>query len=280
MRTFAILALMLGFYLQTTQCDASGEVQDSGLLAAKACNGCSLAQATSMATFLGHGDHYIYDLPGNHLYLFEVECEPIVGGTKCYASTSTPAPAMAASFNDYHLAWSQNHYSEAFVYTVNYNVPSGQPAGQHDDGYINAYDTIHVSAYQNALINWLDNPNNYSGTLSLIVSVVNNATSYFSGVVITVTVVFHDGSKRKFNLVLNNSQFEPIANSGIDSDTNVLPEQRPGGPRGYLFNDGPSGHHYNPGNVAVLLGVAPPDINETYYSCEWDGQQNLSCQIH
>lgn len=280
MRTFVVLALILGIYLQTTRCDASGEVQDSGTLVAKACNGCSLTQANSLATFLGPGEHYIYDLPDNHLYLFEVDCEPIVGGKKCYASTSTPDPARVTSFNNYRLAWTQNQYSEAFMFMINYNVASGQPAGQHDDGYVNAYDTIHTGAYQVALVNWLHNPSNYGGTLALIISVLNNATSYFSGVVITVTVVFHDGSKRKFDFVINNSQFEPVANSGTDSDTNPLPEQRPGGPRGYIFNDGASGHHYNPGNVAVLLGVAPPDIHDTYYSCEWDGQQNLSCQIH
>jgi hypothetical protein len=276
-----ILCAMILVGVVSTRCKASGEIPDSATLVAKACNGCTLTQATSLAASLGQGDHYIYDLPDNHFYLFEVECEPIVGGKTCYASALTPAPARIASFNNYHLAWTQNNYNEAFVYTINYNVPSGQPAGQHDDGYVNAYDTIYTGAYQVALVDWLDNPSNYSGTLALIVSVLNNATSYFSNVVITVTVVFHDGSKRKFDFVLNNSQFEPIANSGTDADANPLPEQRPGGPRGYVFNDGPTGHHYGPGNIAVLLGVAPPDLNETYYSCDWDGQENLTCQyIH
>ena len=273
-----ILSAMILVGAASTRCKASVEVPDSGILAAKACNGCSQIQATSLAASLGPGDHYIYDLPDNALYLFETECEPIVGGKKCDAFTSTPAAAMVASFNNYRLAWTQNKYSEAFVYTINYNVPSGQPPGQHDDGYVNAYDSIHASVYQNSLTSWLNQPNNYSGTLALIVSVVNNATSYFSGVVITVTVVFHDGSKRKFSYVLANGQFEPIANSANDSDNNTLPEQRPGGPRAYFFNDGPGGHPYGPGNIAVLLGVAPPDIHETYYSCEWDGQEKLTCQ--
>lgn len=273
-----ILCAMILVSIASTRCKASGEIPDSLTVVAKACNGCTLTQATSLAESLGQGDHYIYDLPGNHFYLFEVECEPIVGGKTCYASTLTPAPVRVTSFNNYRLAWTQNNYREAFVSTINYNVPSGQPAGQHDDGYVNAYDTIHTSAYQNSLTNWLNDPSNYSGTLALIVSVLNNATSYFSNVSINVTVVFHDGSKRKFDFVLNNSQFEAVANSATDSDNNTLPEQRPGVPRGYLFNDGPNGRHFNPGNIAELLGVAPPDIHDTYYSCEWDGQEKLTCQ--
>jgi hypothetical protein len=68
----------------------------------------------------------------------------------------------------------------------------------------------------------------------------------------------------------------------VDSDNNTLPDNN-NQPRGYYFNDGPGAHPYNPGNVAVLLGVAPPDIHETYYQCDWvpsGGGGSLNCASH
>lgn len=71
------------------------------------CNSCTLVQASTTASQLGRGQHYVYNLSGNVLYLFDVECEPVGGGSQCYAESILPASDAQALFNDYHLVFQQ-----------------------------------------------------------------------------------------------------------------------------------------------------------------------------
>jgi hypothetical protein len=130
------LALGLGVVASVYQIEGRAAVD---------CNGCTVAQMTTNAASFGHGEHYFYDLTGNHLYLFETECEPISGGVSCYAYQETPAADMVTSFSDYHQAWGLNNFNEAFEGTVAYNVASANPSGGRtsDDGFVNAYERLH-----------------------------------------------------------------------------------------------------------------------------------------
>lgn len=246
-----------------------------------ACNSCTFAQSSNAAAGLGHGKHYIYNLPGNQLYEFDVECEPVGGGEQCYASSITPAADAQGYFNDYHAAYLQFH-SEAFLVGVNYNVPSGGPTHNGlpiDDGYVNAFDTVYGGAFDNGLRSYLMNPVTYSGALATFISVLSNGLGYdIPNLSIVVTVYFHDGSKRVYTFVQNVNAFQPVPDTAQDSQHNVLPDpdKRPG-PRIFTFN-GPIARIYNPNNVATLLSVSPPALPQEPLQCTWDGIQTLTCQ--
>lgn len=247
------------------------------------CNGCSSAQVDHVAATLGKGDHYIYDLTGNILYRFDVECEPSVGGITCYPTDTVPDASVAASFGNYHGLWIQNLRREDFTQSLQYFKGSGDPRNQLgqsvDDGFINAFDTIYEANLSPLVTADLADPNSYSGLLSLVISASQNLpTGDYEGFNLTVTVHFHDGSSRVYQKAPHSSLFEPVPNTALDSQGNRLPENGHNTPpQHYSFNANFPPFNYNPGNVAVLLGALPPDISSGVSSCYWDGVKSLTC---
>jgi hypothetical protein len=244
------------------------------------CNGCSFSQASGVARAFGVGNHYVYNLPGNHIYLFAVTCE---SGT-CYADSVTPASDAQNGFNVYHNGY-MNIHAESFAAPVQYFVGSGAPHNSHgdpeDDGFVNAFDTLYIPVLETNLTNTLKAPATYTGFLASLISTLCNGFGYtIPNFSIVVTVTFHDGSQRQFSFDQATDRFVGVPNSAIDSQHNVLPDpdHHPGA-RQYLFN-GPISKPYNPGNVATLLSSTYPDYGTLYYSCYWSGDESggsLTC---
>jgi hypothetical protein len=275
------LALALSACFTMSDAHASGEVVEAvGQFQMFPCNACTAGQLTSKSLSLGRGSHYIYDLNGNHLYLYEVECEPISGGTQCYTYTSTPDPDVVASYSSYHTSWTANGFSEAFHTDINYFSPTGQGPSDHDDGDYNAYDSIHASSFYNTLVTQLLDPSLYpaGAPRNTLIQLLDQNVPKPAGASFVVTVHFHDTSKRTFVLDIPGREMDAKQDSAIDSENNTLPESRPTGGREYNFPNS-TRTPYGPHNIAVLLGVAPPDIHETYYQCDWDGSSQLTCHI-
>jgi hypothetical protein len=244
------------------------------------CNGCSFSQASGVARAFGVGNHYVYNLPGNHLYLFAVTCE---SGT-CYADSITPAANAQSSFNTYRGGYLQ-FQAEVFHATVNYTVPSGSPRNVHndleDDGYVNAFDTLYITQLESPLITQLHSAAFYTGALAQIISMLSNGfVCDIPNMSINVFVYFHDGSVREFKYDQATDRFEGILGTAKDSQGNALPD--PGhaaGPHQFMYN-GPIARLYNVPNLSILFGEPYQPPGTDYYSCYYTGDTSggsLTC---
>jgi len=122
---------------------------------------------------------------------------------------------------------------------------------------VNAYDTLQGSAFNNAVISTLNTPTNYSGFYAQVVQIVaplDVPVVQFDQLVVTVTVVFNDTSKRTYTFNKANKTFEAVANTAIDSSGNTIPESKPR--NGAMFFGDPR-HPYNIPNIITILGGVP-----------------------
>jgi hypothetical protein len=247
------------------------------------CGGCTLTQAFAKASALGYGNHFVYDLPGNHFYYFSVECE---SGT-CYANQITPPSDATYDFGVYHQGYIQFH-TEAFHADINYYKPSGSPHNTHgdpeDDGYVNAFDSLEITQLEDPLLNELQNGANYTGVMATIITVLANGIGYtIPSWTMVVTVHFHDGSSRIFTFNQDNVKFAGVINSARDSEGNPLYD--PGHePRTHQFLfDGPNGRPYNLHNVATILNADPYPEDDGTVECamtvDGDGTVHLTCVV-
>jgi len=231
------------------------------------CSGCTPAQMQSLAASKGNGTWYVYNLTTNVINQYVVSCEPIAGGLSCYADLGTVPTGIANTFATYHSLWIGNHQSESFSSTVNINVPSGGPLnGQGmavDDGFTNAYDTLQFSKFNNAILNMLNNPSTYSGATAQITQILEGVD--VPGIKLdklssTVTVIFHDKSKRTYQFDKNLNTYKEVANSAIDSAGNTIPESKPHNGAGFF---GDPNHVYNLPNIITILNADPPTFKDT-----------------
>jgi hypothetical protein len=215
------------------------------------------------------------------------ECEPAGGGgVTCNAYEETVPVAVQAKLSDYHALWMQNATSEAFNQQVAYNVPSGNPTGSDgkplDNGFVNAFDTVVATQFDDDLIAYLNSPWHYSGfyaALLLFVEPLGNPIVQFDKLTITVVVVFNDHSKRTYKFDKSDRSFVASKGSARDANGNELPEVPPPQGRMYFFNRDPSQNHYDERNVTQILPVTPPGLPPKGCIQEkWDGQR-LTCVL-
>lgn len=254
---------------------------------ATSCNGCTDTQIANRAQAQGRGSHYIYDLPHNRMHLLKVECEPDgKGGTECFPGEELTVPADVKNvFDDYHALYLTNGASEVYDGTVHVDIPSGNPVlpsgSPMDNGWINAYDTLHFGALENKIIDYLNDPAHWTGAAAVVVQaaqIVQSNVVNFQGASLVVAVVCNDGSKRRYKYNTSTHTFEPLPNSSSDAHGNPLPEQPPRKDDAYDFHGGGSGNGpdgYDHKNVFWDLEHAAPStpycIQET-----WDGER-LNC---
>jgi len=244
------------------------------------CNACSLAQAQSTAQSLGTGAHYVQDLANNHIYLFRVDCEPgFNGALVCSVNSRAVPPEITQAFNQYRSAWLANAQSSSFYGIVHDHTQSGGPTNPDgrpaDNGYVNAYDTLHNSTYRIGLLNRLQDPLTYSGFMSALATALGNLPAPFSWAEfdITVLVYFDDGSQRAFRYDKNARRFVPIPNTAIDAHNNELPESPPTLPQAYSFPGLPTFAPYDFRNIIYLFpsGSNPDGLVGGCGELNWDG---------
>ncbi len=260
--------------------------QDANAVMARACNGCTESQIMSQAELSGvAGDRYIYDLPGNSIHHISVECEPISGGKTCYGYEEDVDSKIVSTFNAYRGAWQQNSASESFATTMHVDLPSGHPTGPEgestDDGYVDAYDTLTIAQLDDNVVNYLNNPVNYSGFYATVVGILTPyaiSPVQFDKLSMVVNVLFHDGSKRTFVFNKTTRTYEPQADSARDSHGNQLAEKAPLRGTTYYYGPDPTSRPYDSWNMDVLItGHVPPD-EPTCYQQFFDGA-TLTCKI-
>lgn len=236
------------------------------------CLNCTEERILNNAQAYGNGEHYIYDLPSNLIHLVRVDsCESKFNGPVTCDNRELPIPSDVASlFNTYHAAWGMNFQRESFSSDVNYNMPSGNPVGgdhlPQDNGFVNSFDTIVGSSYQNNLTDWLEQPTHYSGAMATVISnldtLPNVSIVNFSNMVIEVTVHFNDGSKRTFAAKDGSKVFKPVLGSARDAHNNTLKDSVTTPPAGtlYFFHGSGNDSSYDERNVIQLLPGSPPPL--------------------
>jgi hypothetical protein len=254
---------------------------------ATSCNGCTDNQIAIRAQAKGRGLHYIYDLPRNQMHLLKVECEPDgKGGTECFPGEELSVAADVKSvFDDYHALYLSNGASEIYDGTVHVDIASGNPVlptGSHtDNGWINAYDTLHASALEKKIIDYLNDPAHWTGATAIVVQaaqIVQSNVVNFAGASLVVKVVYSDGSERRYKYSTTTHTFEPLPNSANDAHGNSLVELPPRRDDSYIYNGGSAGNGpdgYDHKNAFWDLEHSAPTtpycIQET-----WDGER-LNC---
>jgi hypothetical protein len=249
------------------------------------CNACSPAKTINMATSLGHGNHYVYDLEGNAIHLFQVECQPIPGGTQCYADEqSVPADAQS-TFVKLRAAYTANGHSITFGSDVDViiNSPNSRnPDGSfHDDGYVNAYDTITMPAGDFLVTKCLsDFACTYSFTsgspafhvaLVSLLQAVKSSIIDFSGITVVFTVTFHDGSQVNYKYDFDAKVWKKVPGTARDAHHNLI-DPIPAPPLQIITGGGPS---YDGRNIAHIIGTLVPS-DPHCVALEWDGE-HLTC---
>lgn len=257
------------------------------------CNGCTQTQILNLGKSLGIGNHYIYDLPGNAIYLLHGECEPNSTSTvTCYTpDVETVSAPITTQFSQYHTLYVQNRNTEIFNETITVSLPSGNPVGRDgfplDNGKINAYDTLVASYLENQVLDYLNNPASWIGAQAIALQTAQAAQSQvinFNGLSLVVIAKYNDGSMRSYKYDPNLHSFAPIPNSARDAHGNTILEN--GLPnRNAIFNfsgsdgapNGPGGYDYH--NLFWdLLMRSPPPGDVTCVQLGWDGQ-TLTCTV-
>ena len=203
---------------------------------AATCGGCTQAQVLNRARQMGAGTHYLYDLTGNKLHYVYVECEPGAGGTlACYGSEIAPAAEVSQAFAQYRNIIASHNWSEAFADVIHLDMPSGNPSGRNglptDRGTVNAYDTLAFPQIELTVENAINDPGNHAGIYATIVSFLAqfNSAVNFAGMTMQVTVVFEDGSQRRYQFDKVSRRYQPIPNTAIDSHNVPIPTLNTGG---------------------------------------------------
>jgi len=248
------------------------------------CTGCSAVQMQNLAASKGRGAWYVYNLSANVINEYDVTCEPISGGLSCFADLGTVPTAIANYFATYQSLWMQNGKNEAFGTSTTISIPStggGGPLnaqGMHvDDGYVNAYDTLQYSALGNGIINMLNSPSTYAGVYAQVVKLVDPIDPpliKLDKLTATVTVVFHDKSKRTYQYNKDLETYAPVDNTAIDSAGNTIPEKKPHSGAGFF---GDPAHPYNLPNIITILNAEPPSFkDETCLEEVWVDDPKMS----
>lgn len=244
------------------------------------CNGCTAAQAASVAASKGLGQHYVYDLDRNKLYT--MYCEP-GSPLLCYEiGTSLAAQTV---FNDYRSAYNSNGKSESFVISVPVNLPSGRIPGRDglpmDNGTINAWGTITTNNYNLQVIRYLSDPSHYSGFYATLVkaldSIGGNPVVKFDKMSAVFDVTFSDGSRRTYKYNKDLGRFEAVPGTGIDSHDNALPDAAnptPINQTAYIFTGVPNFNSYDYRNISWYFNTRP--IDGGCVVTRWDGG-TLTC---
>jgi len=225
-----------------------------------ACPSCSLAAAESLAASKGAGTHEVYDLPGNAVY--RLSCEPDGTTITCFGAAQTSGDNYNA-FQAYRNLWQTHGSNEHFAFEVSVNIVSNVPnnpnGGRPDDGFINAFDTIHSSASLNGVIDNVISQEQFNDSI-IYPNPGDHGTVNFSGSDETVTCVFHDGSKRSIHHDKGSNLWAAIPGTAKDADKNTLPETPPtSGYHTYTF--GLPSAPYDSQNMYLLLAPSqlPPD---------------------
>ena len=264
---------------------SEAEVDVGGAPMALQCNGCSSATIIDKAIAAGHGDHYYYDLVINVMHHIVTECEPGGGGgTVCNAYEDSVPAAIASKFADYHGLWLQNASSEAFNQQIVVSIPSGGPVGPDqkplDNGYINAFDTVVSTAFDDDILARINDPSHYAGfyaALLMLVEQLSIPIISFEKLSLVVVVTFNDHSKRTYKFDKGLHSFVAVPGTARDANGNDVPESKPPVGRLYLFNRDPLQNRYDERNVTQILQVTPPGLPSAGCIQEkWDGQQ-LTC---
>jgi hypothetical protein len=263
------------------------DVEGAGLLMAMACNGCSEVQVLDKAEAAGHGERYYYDLIANVMHYVVTECEPAGGGgVTCNAYEEAVPALVQARFGDYRTLWLQNASSESFNQQIVYTAPSGNLLGPDgkpvDNGFVNAFDTVTITQFDDDVVAYLNSPFHYSGfyaALILFVEPLGNPIVQFDKLTVVVVVVFVDHSKRTYKFDKSTRSFVALKGSARDANGNEIPEATPPTGRTFLFNRDPSQNHYDERNVTQILPVTPPGLPPKGCIQEkWDGQR-LTCVL-
>lgn len=250
------------------------------------CNGCSAAQIVGKATALGRGNHYVYDLVGGSIHRVEVECAPAPGGSVCYGDDESPPVDIATLFGQLKTAYDTNGYSITFEPDLQIDIksPSSHYADgtSNDDGYVNAYDTLHMSVTDQLVTKCLgDFTCSYrfmSGSPAANAALVSflqglkNALIDFSGLDVSFTVVLHDGSKVTYLYNAQGKSWTKLPGTAFDAHGNAL---NPLPPAPHRFIVGPGGPGYDGNNIAHMTQTIVP--GDPYcIALEWDGE-HLTC---
>lgn len=204
------------------------------------CTSCTLAQIEALATPCAQGYAYITDFESQSLYklCYTIDVNDAYRPPRREKEYhwATPEPSAQQLFMAYAGVYQNNGHVRAAAASLRVYIPAPYPNG--DNGFMNAYDVLSVSANQIALSNYLlqtrfnaaymENPDTALAAklADLLNALQIDGIVKIGGFPVSFITVFNDGSRITVKYNSTTGRYEPVPGTGIDSDGNIIPESK------------------------------------------------------